>query len=145
MTAATDFRAEAARRILVKDGAYGTMIQAERLAADAYCEGLDLMKDQKGNNDLLNLANPGLVRKICEILDTERTDGPTDGYASLITFVQDRPGHDHRYAVDPTRIESELGWRPKTSFEEGLRRTALWYAERFAPTPNVSNPNLESS
>ena len=66
MTAATDLRAEAAKRILVKDGAYGTMIQAERLPADAYCEGLDLMKDQKGNNDLLNLANPGLVRKICE-------------------------------------------------------------------------------
>lgn len=89
--------------------------------------------------------NLDLVRKICEILDAERSDGPSDGYATLITFVQDRPGHDHRYAVDPTKIESELGWSPQTSFEEGLRRTVRWYAERFAPMPNVSNPDLENS
>ena len=66
MSAASDFRAEAARRILIKDGAYGTLIQAERLAGDAYCAGLDLMKDQRGNNDLLNLTQPGIVRTICE-------------------------------------------------------------------------------
>ncbi len=64
MSAAAEFRAEAARRILVKDGAYGTMIQAERL--EDYCAGLDLMKDQRGNNDLLNLSCPDLVRSICE-------------------------------------------------------------------------------
>jgi len=66
MTAAESLRAEAARRILIKDGAYGTLIQAERLPAEAYCGGLDLMKDQRGNNDLLNLTNPDLVRRICE-------------------------------------------------------------------------------
>jgi 5-methyltetrahydrofolate--homocysteine methyltransferase len=66
MTASSTFRAEAARRILVKDGAYGTLIQAERLRSEDYCAGLDLMKDQRGNNDLLNLSNPGLVRTICE-------------------------------------------------------------------------------
>jgi 5-methyltetrahydrofolate--homocysteine methyltransferase len=60
------FRAEAAKRILIKDGAYGTQIQAERLAADAYCAGLDLLRDQKGNNDLLNLSQPQIVRSICE-------------------------------------------------------------------------------
>lgn len=60
------FRSEAERRILIKDGAYGTLIQAERLAGEAYCDGLDLMKDQKGNNDLLNITQPQLVSAICQ-------------------------------------------------------------------------------
>jgi 5-methyltetrahydrofolate--homocysteine methyltransferase len=66
MTAARSLRAEAAERILIKDGAYGTMIQAERLKSEDYCAGLDLMKDQRGNNDLLNVTRPELVRRICE-------------------------------------------------------------------------------
>ena len=66
MTAAARFRAEAARRILVKDGAYGTMIQAERLEGSAYGGDLGLSRDQRGNNDLLNLTCPELVRSICE-------------------------------------------------------------------------------
>ena len=66
MSVSEKFRAEAAKRILIKDGAYGTQIQAERLTAEAYCAGLDLMRDQKGNNDLLNLTQPGVVRSICE-------------------------------------------------------------------------------
>jgi 5-methyltetrahydrofolate--homocysteine methyltransferase len=66
MSAAATFRAEAARRILIKDGAYGTLIQARRLKSADYCAGLDLMKDQRGNNDLLNLTQPEVVRSICE-------------------------------------------------------------------------------
>jgi 5-methyltetrahydrofolate--homocysteine methyltransferase len=66
MTASETFRTEAARRILVKDGAYGTMIQAERLKSADYCAGLDLLKDQRGNNDLLNVTRPEIVRSICE-------------------------------------------------------------------------------
>ena len=66
MSAADTFRAEAAKRILIKDGAYGTLIQAEKLQSADYCAGLDLMKDQRGNNDLLNLTRPELVRSICE-------------------------------------------------------------------------------
>jgi 5-methyltetrahydrofolate--homocysteine methyltransferase len=66
MSAAETLRAEAAKRILIKDGAYGTLIQAERLKSEDYCAGLDLMKDQRGNNDLLNVTRPDLVRKICE-------------------------------------------------------------------------------
>jgi 5-methyltetrahydrofolate--homocysteine methyltransferase len=66
MSAAESFRAEAARRILIKDGPYGTAIQAEKLSADAYCAGLDLMRDQKGNNDLVNLTQPHIVRATCE-------------------------------------------------------------------------------
>jgi len=66
MTPAESFRAEAAKRILIKDGAYGTQVQARRLAGGDYCGGLDLMKDQRGNNDLLNITKPDLVRSICE-------------------------------------------------------------------------------
>ena len=66
MSAADTFRAEAAKRILIKDGPYGTAIQGERLQAADYCGGLDLMKDQKGNNDLLNITKPEVVRSICD-------------------------------------------------------------------------------
>jgi 5-methyltetrahydrofolate--homocysteine methyltransferase len=65
MSAAQDFRAEAAKHILIKDGAYGTMIQAERLQTEDYLGGLDLVKDQRGNNDLLNLTRPEVVKAIC--------------------------------------------------------------------------------
>src|SRR5207244_2740688 len=65
MSTAATLRAEAARRILIKDGAYGTLIQAEKLQSADYCGGLDLTKDQRGNNDLLNLTRPELVRSIC--------------------------------------------------------------------------------
>jgi 5-methyltetrahydrofolate--homocysteine methyltransferase len=66
MSIAATLRAEAAKRILIKDGPYGTGIQAEKLSDDAYCADLDLLKDQKGNNDLLNLTQPQVVRSICE-------------------------------------------------------------------------------
>jgi len=66
MSASQSLRTEAAKRILIKDGPYGTGIQGEKLSAEAYCAGLDLMKDQKGNNDLLNITQPQIVRAICE-------------------------------------------------------------------------------
>jgi 5-methyltetrahydrofolate--homocysteine methyltransferase len=64
MNAADALRAEAAKRILIKDGAYGTSIQDRRLASEDYCRGLDLFKDQRGNNDLLNLSRPELIAEI---------------------------------------------------------------------------------
>jgi len=66
MSTADTLRAEAAKRILIKDGAYGTQIQAQRLQSTDYRGGLDLTKDQRGNNDLLNLTKPEVVRSICE-------------------------------------------------------------------------------
>ncbi len=65
MNAADSLRAEASRRILIKDGAYGTLIQAEKLGADEYRGSYDLAKDQKGNNDLINLTQPDVIAKIC--------------------------------------------------------------------------------
>jgi 5-methyltetrahydrofolate--homocysteine methyltransferase len=66
MTLSQSLRAEAARRILIKDGAYGTSIQSRKLQSADYCGALDLMKDQRGNNDLLNITRPEVVRSICE-------------------------------------------------------------------------------
>ncbi|MEM6938697.1 MAG: dTDP-glucose 4,6-dehydratase [Pseudomonadota bacterium] len=77
-----------------------------------------------GENEARNID---LVQKICEILDTER---PKEGsYADQITFVEDRAGHDMRYAIDPTRIREELGWRPSVTLDEGLARTVNWFLE----------------
>jgi dTDP-glucose 4,6-dehydratase len=70
-------------------------------------------------------ANIDIVRRICALLDDRRPAGaPHD---RLITFVTDRPGHDFRYAIDPTRIRTELGWRPSVTLDEGLARTVDWF------------------
>ncbi len=76
-----------------------------------------------GENECTNLE---LVQKLCAILDRlqPRTSG---SYGDLITFVADRPGHDARYAIDPSRMQKELGWRPSVTLEEGLEKTVLWY------------------
>ncbi|MEC9197973.1 MAG: dTDP-glucose 4,6-dehydratase [Pseudomonadota bacterium] len=78
-----------------------------------------------GENERTNLE---LVKTLCAILDQKR---PKDSgsYADQITFVADRPGHDARYAIDPTRIRTELGWRPSVTVEEGLERTVDWYLD----------------
>lgn len=81
-----------------------------------------------GENERTNLQ---LVQTICAILDRLRPRD-TGVYADLITFVTDRPGHDARYAIDPTRIHTELGWRPSVTVEEGLERTVRWYLENNA-------------
>ncbi|MBA4352340.1 MAG: dTDP-glucose 4,6-dehydratase [Rhodobacter sp.] len=80
-----------------------------------------------GENEAKNID---IVRTICALLDEMRPDSaPHD---RLITFVTDRPGHDLRYAIDPTRIREELGWRPSVTLEEGLRRTVRWYLDNEA-------------
>ena len=80
-----------------------------------------------GENERRNID---LVRTICAILDRKRPK--TGSYADQITFVTDRPGHDARYAIDPTRIREELGWRPSVTVEEGLERTVDWYLNNEA-------------
>jgi len=77
-----------------------------------------------GENEVRNID---LVRMICAALDAKRP-GPAP-YAEQITFVTDRPGHDARYAIDPTRIRTELGWRPSVTLEQGLDRTVQWYLD----------------
>ena len=81
-----------------------------------------------GENERTNLE---LVQAICSILDRQRPRAE-GSYADLITFVTDRPGHDARYAIDPSRIREELGWRPSVTVEEGLERTVRWYLDNEA-------------
>ena len=78
-----------------------------------------------GENERTNLE---LVQTLCKILDRLKPKN-TGTYADLITFVQDRPGHDARYAIDPSRIRNELGWRPSVTVEEGLEKTVQWYLD----------------
>ncbi|MCS5600866.1 MAG: dTDP-glucose 4,6-dehydratase [Paracoccus sp.] len=80
-----------------------------------------------GENEATNLE---LVRMICAQMDVLKPENGPHG--RLVTFVPDRPGHDRRYAIDPTRIRSELGWRPSVTIEEGLRRTVRWYLDNPA-------------
>jgi dTDP-glucose 4,6-dehydratase len=79
-----------------------------------------------GENERTNLE---LVKTLCGILDQKRPRADGKAYAEQITFVTDRPGHDARYAIDPTRIRNELGWRPSVTVEEGLERTVQWYLD----------------
>ena len=82
-----------------------------------------------GENERTNLD---LVKTLCTILDQKRPRADGKSYAEQITFVTDRPGHDARYAIDPTRIREELGWRPSVTVEEGLDRTVQWYLDNEA-------------
>ena len=81
-----------------------------------------------GENERSNLQ---LVQTLCQILDAKRPK-PVGSYADQITFVTDRPGHDARYAIDPTRIREELGWRPSVTVEQGLEKTVQWYLDNEA-------------
>ncbi|WP_127110794.1 dTDP-glucose 4,6-dehydratase [Pararhodobacter zhoushanensis] len=78
-----------------------------------------------GENERTNLE---LVNSLCAILDRLQPK-PQGSYSDQITFVTDRPGHDVRYAIDPSRIRAELGWRPSVTLEEGLERTVRWYLD----------------
>lgn len=77
-----------------------------------------------GHNEKQNIE---VVKTICKILDELKPQDNGQAYASLITFVKDRPGHDLRYAIDATKIHNELGWTPAETFETGIRKTVEWY------------------
>ena len=72
-------------------------------------------------------TNLEVVEALCAVLDALRPDDPVVPHGELITFVEDRPGHDFRYAMDAAKLEKELGWTPSTDFEAGLRETVTWY------------------
>ena len=79
-----------------------------------------------GNNEVKNID---LVRMLCELMDELAPDLPVKPAQNLITFVKDRPGHDRRYAIDATKIRTELGWQPQETVEGGLRKTIQWYLD----------------
>jgi dTDP-glucose 4,6-dehydratase len=77
-------------------------------------------------------ANLEVVKTICNILDELKPRADQKSYAEQITFVKDRPGHDRRYAIDASKIERELGWRPLETFDSGIRKTIQWYLDNPA-------------
>lgn len=86
-------------------------------------------------------ANLDVVHVLCAMLDElqPRDDGLS--YTTQITFVQDRPGHDRRYAIDATKLERELGWKPAETFETGIRKTVQWYLDNQTWVNNVTSGN----
>jgi dTDP-glucose 4,6-dehydratase len=83
---------------------------------ETYCIG--------GRSERTNLS---VVETVCELIDELEPGSPHRPHRNLIEFVTDRPGHDFRYAIDSSKIERELGWRPLETFESGMRRTIDWY------------------
>ena len=77
-------------------------------------------------------ANLEVVNTICKILDELKPRADKKSYTEQITFVKDRPGHDRRYAIDASKIEKELGWRPAETFDTGIRKTVQWYLDNPA-------------
>jgi dTDP-glucose 4,6-dehydratase len=112
------------------------------LYVEDHCEAIRTVLRRGNPGQTYNIGgssekpNLEVVRTICAVLQQERP-GKLD-YASLITFVKDRPGHDRRYAIDATKIESELGWKPRESFETGIRKTVRWYLENMNWVANVN-------
>ena len=81
-----------------------------------------------GHNEKQNID---VVHAVCDLLEEMHPEKPVGvaNYRDLIRFVEDRPGHDFRYAIDASKIQIELGWEPRETFETGLRKTVLWYLE----------------
>lgn len=110
-----------------------------------HCKGIDLVFHHGQDGETYNIGgrnertNIEIAEKICSILDEchpEYKKGSNiRSYKDLITFVSDRPGHDHRYAIDPAKIEHELGWKAEESFESGLRKTVEWYINENRQSP----------
>ena len=89
-----------------------------------------------GCNEKTNLE---VVHTLCDILDIEKPKADGTSYREQITFVKDRPGHDRRYAIDASKIERELGWKPEETFETGIAKTVRWYLEHQDWVKNVAS------
>lgn len=112
----------------------GTNIR-DWLYVEDHVRALITALEQGRTGDVYNIGaraeweNIQVVRKICDILDELRPREDGRSYREQITFVEDRPGHDRRYAIDPSKIEQELDWQPEVDFESGLRKTVRWYLQ----------------
>jgi dTDP-glucose 4,6-dehydratase len=103
------------------------------LYVEDHCEALRMVLARGRNGQTYNIGgwnekrNIDIVETICTILDEMCAGDPVLPHRKLITFIKDRPGHDRRYAMDARKIERELGWKPRETFESGIRKTITWY------------------
>ena len=116
----------------MRDGKRSGSVRSNPKGGEDHVEALDLVFQTGHTGESYNIGsrneieNIDLVRKVCDLLD-EMLGG--DSRKDLITFVKDRPGHDRRYAIDPSHIERQLGWKPCHTFDQGLRKTVQWYLD----------------
>ena len=115
---------------------YGDGLQVrDWLYVGDHCSGIRRVLEAGTIGETYNIGgwneqtNISIVQKICALLDERRPRADGTSYATQITHVKDRPGHDRRYAIDARKIEQQLGWRPAETFETGIRRTVDWYLE----------------
>lgn len=102
-----------------------------------HCGGIEIAYKNGKSGETYNIGgknerdNLYIVDKICSILDEKQPNANGSSYKELISFVKDRPGHDQRYAIDATKIETELNWKADEDFESGILKTVDWYLEKF--------------
>ncbi len=112
------------------------------LYVEDHAKAIDLVFHKGKNHETYNVGgfnewrNIELVKVLCKLMD-KKLKRPSGSSEALITFVKDRPGHDLRYAIDATKINEELGWKPEVTFEEGLEKTVNWYLENQEWLNNV--------
>lgn len=113
---------------------YGTGANVrDWLYVDDHAEALALVLREGTPGETYNIGgwnerkNIDVVHTLCKLLDELAPAANGQPHSRLITYVADRPGHDHRYAIDASKIDRELGWRPRETFESGLRKTVAWY------------------
>ena len=114
------------------------------LFVEDHAVAIDLVFHEGKNHETYNIGgfnewqNIDLVKLLCQIMDVKlgRVSGTSEG---LISYVKDRPGHDLRYAIDASKINKELGWKPSVTFEQGLERTVNWYLENEVWLKNVTS------
>lgn len=100
-----------------------------------HCKGIDLVYHEGNSGEVYNIGgrnerdNLYIAHKICEILDSLVPQ--ENSYKQLITFVEDRAGHDRRYAIDATKLETKLGWEAEENFESGIVKTIKWYLKKY--------------
>lgn len=105
------------------------------LYVEDHCEALHVVLEKGHVGEMYNIGgrcektNLEVVHTLCKILDEMLPDSRYTPHDSLFTFVKDRPGHDRRYAIDSSKIETELAWSPKETFDSGLKKTIHWYLE----------------
>ncbi|RNL81616.1 dTDP-glucose 4,6-dehydratase [Sinomicrobium pectinilyticum] len=101
-----------------------------------HCRGIDLAFHKGDAGEVYNIGgknekdNNYIARTVCDILD-EMCPGTSGPYKEQVTYVEDRAGHDRRYAIDASKIENKLGWKAEENFESGIRKTVEWYLEKY--------------
>jgi len=102
-----------------------------------HCKGIDLVFHEGKSGETYNIGgknewqNINIAKRICSILDETKPRADGKSYQELITYVTDRAGHDRRYAIDASKIETELGWQAEENFESGIVKTVEWYLEKL--------------